>query len=342
MSHHLDTPLARQNGRLFIDDLYVFPGEGSTVFIMDVNSTVTEPHVQAGLDPAARYEFKIHVSGSAFEDLTLRVTAEDELDASGQQPVTVHALVGDEARDENAAGTLVAQARTGVPAGVGDVRIWTDRVIDPFYVDLDRLGTINAALADGAKVDSSAWSPQKAKNSFADTTVHAIVLEVSHRHPLLQPGTQIGVWCATKVATDAGGMRQINRAGHPMMWPIFWPTDTDFSNPANGRHASEDFDSDGKYLADRIAAAVQANGTCADPHGYGETVVSRLLPDVMPYVIGTPATYGFAGINGRTLADNAPEVMFSLVLGAATTSGLTPSTNEKLRTGTFPYVVKAP
>jgi hypothetical protein len=30
MSHHLDTPLAAQNGQLFIDDLYVFPGEGST------------------------------------------------------------------------------------------------------------------------------------------------------------------------------------------------------------------------------------------------------------------------------------------------------------------------
>jgi hypothetical protein len=32
MSHHLDTPLAAQNGQLFIDDLYVFPGDGSTVF----------------------------------------------------------------------------------------------------------------------------------------------------------------------------------------------------------------------------------------------------------------------------------------------------------------------
>ena len=49
-----------------------------------------------------------------------------------------------------------------------------------------------------------------------------------------------GVWCATKLATDAGGWRQINRAGHPMMWPIFWPADTDFSNPANTRHPSED------------------------------------------------------------------------------------------------------
>jgi hypothetical protein len=42
MSHHLDTPLARQNGRLYVDDLYVFPGSGSTVFVMDANSTLVE------------------------------------------------------------------------------------------------------------------------------------------------------------------------------------------------------------------------------------------------------------------------------------------------------------
>ena len=43
MSHHLDTPLARQNGQLYIDALCVFPANESTVFIMDVNPTISEP-----------------------------------------------------------------------------------------------------------------------------------------------------------------------------------------------------------------------------------------------------------------------------------------------------------
>ena len=30
-----------------------------------------------------------------------------------------------------------------------------------------------------------------------------------------------------------------------------------------------------------------------------------LFSDVLPYAVGTPATYGFAGFNGRTPADNA-------------------------------------
>jgi hypothetical protein len=72
MSHHLDTPLAAQNGQLYIDDLYVFPGEGSTVFIMDVNSNVTKVHVKPGFHTEARYEFKVHQDGADLETLTYR------------------------------------------------------------------------------------------------------------------------------------------------------------------------------------------------------------------------------------------------------------------------------
>jgi len=70
-------------------------------------------------------------------------------------------------------------------------------------------------------------------------------------------------------------------------------------------------------------------------------VASELFPDVLPYVVGTPATYGFATRNGRTLADNAPEVMLSLVAGTAVPSGLEPSVAKHLRDNKFPYVVPA-
>ena len=84
MSHHLDTPLAAQTGQLLIDDLYVFPGEGSTVFILDINSDVNGLHTEPGFHPEARYEIKVHRNGAAFEDLTYRV-AFAEPDADGRQ-----------------------------------------------------------------------------------------------------------------------------------------------------------------------------------------------------------------------------------------------------------------
>jgi hypothetical protein len=340
MSHHLDTPLASQNGQLYIDDLYVFSGDRSTVFIMDVNSTITGPDVQRGFHPEARYEFKLHFDGADFEALTYRVSF-GEGDSGGRQALQLHALTGDEAREDAAVGTLVLEGRTGEPASEGDIRIWAGRIADSFYIDLSLLGIVNAAVKNGTAVDLSAWRPDDAQNSFADTTVESIVLEVSHQHPQLRPEARIGVWCATKLATDAGGWRQINCAGHPMMWPIFWPDDTDFSHPANTRHPSADLSADGKYIGDRVAAVVSASGTAADPQGYGQTVARNLFPDVLPYVVGTPASYGFAVRNGRTLADNAPEVMLSLVANTAVPSGLKPSVAERLRSGNFPYVVPA-
>ncbi len=338
MSHHLDTPLARQSGQLFIDDLFVFPGDHSTVFIMDVNSTVTGPDVQPGFHPEARYEFKVHFDEADFETLTWRVSF-GERDAAGRQAVQLRALTGEDAREDSAAGVLAAEGRTGEPVSRDDVRMWAGRIGDPFYVDLDELNVINAAVKNGTAPDLSGWRAGKPRNSFAGTTVESIVVEVSHQHPLLHAGARTGVWCATKLATDAGGWRQINRAGHPMMWPIFWPDDTDFSNPANERHPSADFTAEGKNFADMVAAVVAASGTSSDPHGYGQTVARVLFPDVLPYVLGTPATYGFAGLNGRRLADNAPEAMFSLVLNTATSSGLTPAATASMRSESFPYVV---
>jgi hypothetical protein len=62
---------------------------------------------------------------------------------------------------------------------------------------------------------------------------------------------------------------------------------------------------------------------------------------VLPYVVGTPAVYGFAARNGRTQADNAPEAMLSLVTNTAVPAGLKPSVASGQRSSAFPYVVPA-
>jgi hypothetical protein len=271
---------------------------------MDVNSTITGPDVQPSFHPEARYEVKVHLAGADHEALML-------------------------------------EGRTGESASSADIRVWAGRIADAFYVDLSLLSVINGAVKNGTAPDLSSWRPQAAHNSFAGTTVETIVLEISHQHALLHAGTSIGVWCATKLATDTGGWRQINRGGHPMMWPIFWPDDTDFSNPANQRHPSVDFNADGKHIADAIAAVVSASGTSDAPEGYGQAVAEALLPDVLPYEVGTPASYGFAARNGRTLADNAPEAMLSLAVNTGVNSGLRPAVSAHLRRPNFPYVVPA-
>ncbi len=340
MSHHLDTPLAAQTGQLYLDDLYVFPGQGSTVFVMDVNSNVNGLHSEPGFHHEARYEFKVHFDGADVETLTYRVSF-GEPDSDGRQALRLHALAGEAADDDAAVGELVLEGRTGETASASGTRLWAGRIADSFYIDLSLLALIDAAIANGTAPDLSGWRPENAQNSFAGSLVYSIVLEVPHAHPRLRPGARTGVWAATKLATDAGGWRQINRAGHPMMWPIFWPNDTHFTNPANARHPSEDVDAAAKYIGEQIAAVVAAAGTSDDPSSYGQAVARELFPDVLPYVVGTPAVYGFTGFNGRTLADNAPEAMLSLVTNTAIPGGLKPATAKDQRTSTFPYVVPA-
>src|ERR1700735_3915632 len=165
MSHHLDTPLAAQTGQLLIDDLYVFPGEGSTVFILDINSDVNGLHTEPGFHPEARYEIKVHRNGAAFEDLTYRV-AFAEPDADGRQPLTLHSLTGDQARGEDGVGDLVLEARTGETATDGDgVRLWAGHVKDSFYIDLSLLAIVNGAVANGTALDLSACAPTRRRTA---------------------------------------------------------------------------------------------------------------------------------------------------------------------------------
>jgi hypothetical protein len=59
MSHHLDSPLARQATRLDITDLYLFRGTAGTVFVMNSNSSVADPRYPERFHPEALYEFKV-------------------------------------------------------------------------------------------------------------------------------------------------------------------------------------------------------------------------------------------------------------------------------------------
>ena len=122
-----------------------------------------------------------------------------------------------------------------------------------------------------------------------------------------------------------------------MMWPIFWPDDIDFSNPANIRHPSEDVAAAAKYIGEQVAAVVAASGTSDDPEGYGETVARSLFPDVLSYVVGTPAVTGSPASTAGPMADNAPEAMMSLVPGHQSwrcPAGQRPAVAKDLRVAT--------
>ena len=70
---------------------------------MDVNSNVNGLHSEPGFHPEARYEFKVHFDGADFETLTYRISF-SEPGPDGHQALQLHALTGEAAREDSAAG----------------------------------------------------------------------------------------------------------------------------------------------------------------------------------------------------------------------------------------------
>jgi len=279
MSHHLDSPIARQDIRLDITDLYVFRGQTGTVFVINVCHSIAGPIPAPGYHPEGMYEFKVDLNGDAIEDVTYRFTF-DERDARGKQRYTVRRSQGADAVDPHAPGTVVAQGTTeeAVTAPSG-LRVWTGKAGNPFWIEPDVLHAVGHAFQDGTTVNLTGWDPSNAKNLFAGQTVHSIVLELPDGELVSAGGNRrIGVWALSSLATDAGGWRSINRIGLPMIPPLFTQFNEDLGNRLNGGRPADDFATFGEIVTKAIAGVVAANGTAEDPGAYASKLAHRILP----------------------------------------------------------------
>jgi hypothetical protein len=343
MSHHLDSPIARQDIRLDITDLYVFRGETGTVFVINVCHSIFGPIPEPGYHPEGMYEFKVDLNGDAVEDVTYRFMF-NERDENGNQRYVVRCIRGEQATDPDVFGKVVAQGITGeTTTTAAGLRVWAGKAGDPFWIEPDVLHAVGHAFQDGTVVNLSGWDPSQAKNLFAGHTAYSIVLEVPDNELLAGAGDKrkIGVWAVSTLATDAGGWRSINRVGHPMIHPLFTQFNEDLGNRLNAGHPAEDFATYGPAVIKAIAGVVSAYGTAQDPRAYAEMVAHRFFPNILPYEVGTPAVYGFAGWNGRSLIDNAPDVMFSMAANTPVLLGIGKESVTSKPSATFPYVPAA-
>ena len=340
MSHHLDSPIARQDVRLDITDLCVFRGEMGTVFVINVCPSIAGDIPIPGYHPGGRYEFKVDLDGDAVEDLTYRVTF-DNRDLDGKQRFELHSIIGTEAADPDAAGVIFATGTTGelvtTPAGV---RVWADKAGDPFWIEPDVLHAVGHAFQDGTVIDLSAWDPALARNLFGRHTVYSIVVEVPDEVLVAErrDNHRVGVWARSMLATDAGEWRSINRVGLPMIHPLFTQYNEDLGNRLDSGRPVDDFAAYGETVAKAVAGVVAANGTSENPQAYGETVAHRFFPNVLPYTLGTAAVFGFAAWNGRSLTDNALDVMLSIASNSPVGLGIGKESVTSKPSKTFPYV----
>ncbi len=341
MSHHLDSPLARQDIRLDITDLYVFRGEIGTVFAINVCHSIFGEVPVPGYHPEGMYEFKIDLDGDAIEDITYRLTF-DERDANGKQRFVLRRIAGSHAADPHTPGEVLLEGETGTAAQAADgLRVWAGQAGDPFWIEPDVLHAVGHAFEDGTKADLTGWDPAKATNLFAGHTVYSMVMEVPDAQLAAARDKRIGVWAVATLATDAGGWRSINRVGLPMIHPLFTQYNEDLGNRLNAGRPADDFATYGEQVSKAIAGVVSAYGTSENPMDYAQKVAHRFFPNILPYVVGTPATFGFNDWNGRSLTDNAPDVMFSLAANTPIRLGIGRESVPSKPSAIFPYMPSA-
>ena len=307
MSHHLDSPTAKEDGRVDITDIYVFAGESpdTTVLIMAVNPLAGE------LSPTtfrsgALYDFKIDTNADVIEDLDFRVTFE-EPDSSGIQRIELRRLEGSAATEYSSDGKLIAAGNTGeiIPIGDGG-RLWTGLVADPFFFNLGAFGQFAKLILEENRFDPSVFDT--AENALAGHNVTAIVLELP---TAAFSAETMQLWGTTTIQHE-GKWKTINRAATPLIQQVFIQ-DEHLKDAYNKSLPREDIAKYGEAIAAFTAKVTQLAGTTTDPQAYGQQVVQFLFPDVLTYNPQLPTSYGFAGRNGRALADDTPDVILSLL-----------------------------
>jgi hypothetical protein len=330
---HLDAPTVKTDGRIDINDVYVFQGQNAanTALVMTVNPA-------AGLlspttfRPGALYEFKVDTGSNAIEDISLRVKF-GGVRANGSQRVTVLRADG-AAATQGAGGTPIGKGSTGgAIALAGGGMAWAGLADDPFFFDLARFQKFKATLlaggglADlGGLVDCARTNPAPT-DFFLGLNGAAIVIEL----PDAALGSTIRVWAATSIEEN-GARTQVERMGLPTINTVFNHTDAtkDAYNRAEPRNDVADYSDD---VSGVVALITDLAGTAADPEAYGDAIAGVLLPDVITYNTAQPAN--FAALNGRALSDDVIQVALTVVANTPLDDCIT---NDSVFRTSFPYV----
>jgi len=321
-SHHFESAASRSNPRIALTDFYVFKAEegNRTVFLLDVNFAP-----KAGedlLDRAAAYN--IHCATG--DDLKAGFTwtfAYDGAQLACHQLGEANGALGAKGRK---LGPVTEGKATELPGGI---RAWVGRAKDPFFGNSPALGAFRAQLAQG-KYDPKVWEKASGKNIFLGRTCGVLVLEV----PNTLLGRQISAF-TTVAVNEAGKWRQVQYMAKCLMAHVMLFEDEalkaafDASRPDTQSQFVN-------FFSARIARSAHFAQSRPDPFAYGDETAGRLLPDVLPYEVGSDAAYTPARFNGRKLSDDAMSTTLSLLIGQPVDQHL-----EDLRnyTSKFPYVI---
>ncbi|MEZ5944591.1 MAG: DUF4331 family protein [Planctomycetaceae bacterium] len=248
---HLDSPSVNSDGRLDINDLYVFQSPtnaANTVMIMTVNplAGVLSPTT---FNSRGIYEFHIDNNGDAISDLSFSFYFSTP---RGSRPQSFIVLRED--------GSLLTSGRTGSTQAFGAGKVTAGKFDDPFFFDLD--GFQNGFMFTGT-------------DFFAGADVTAIVLEVPSAS---LNGPNVAVWART---VDGGS--QFDRMGRPAINTVLIN-----SNSKDAYNAADPRNDVASFSAQMQANIEGLNGGDSNT---AQVLTSILLPDLLTVDVSNSAGF---------------------------------------------------
>ncbi len=334
MSHHFDTPTAREDPRLNLCDFYLFAGApGTTVMAMTVNAAATVDTPDPFRDEAL-YVFRFDTDGDRREDVSIKVRFGElvHVPAGGvdghAQTFEVRCANGDNAVAAGG-GDLIATGVTSSPAhGDNGIRTFAGVVNDVFGGDAAAVNAFKDAFAAGT------YKPEAFDNHvnfFAGRTVAAIVVEVPNA--LIGGERPVHAWATVSLFGHAPE-QQVARWGLPLFTHLFL-NDDDLREAFNRTPPWGDNTEFTASTIDTVTKYVALAGTSAEPRVYARRVADLFGSITLPYVVGTPASFDYTGFNGRALGDNVMDNMLSVLTNSPLGTGIAPDKGSVAKG--FPY-----
>jgi hypothetical protein len=130
---------------------------------------------------------------------------------------------------------------------------------------------------------------------------------------------------------------QICRWGLPLITHLYLsdPATSELVDKFHANTPSHDVESLGPAVAAFTARFSGHANPISDPVAYGSKIAARLCPVMLPYEMGTPASFDVSSFNGRPMNIDAYDVMLSIGANTPIADGVSPDITRIV--GTFPY-----
>ena len=337
MSHHFDTKLAKEAPRLNICGLYLFKGAAdSTVMVLTTNADagISSPDT---LHPEGLYTVRFDLDGDAHEDVIFKFRFGEPRHNDSEEGTHFQAFQVLRAKDSQIAadaGEVLLEGEIGKARSSADIHASVGIVPELWAADAFAFFTMLNALFEQGRFDRNVF--QHKVNLFKNRNAMAIVLEVPN---LLIGEGNVHAWGTISLCGHAPEV-QVSRWGFPLFTHLFLsnPSKVSLVEEYHAAVPSQDRELFEAAIATFAAELANRAGSTVNPEEHGRQVAERLCPSMLPYELGTEASFNPAVFNGRPLGEDAFDVMLTLAANRPISDGVAPDLS-KIREE-FPYYGK--